>query len=570
MAQLAVMGLVTGVLAGGIVVLFRLVVEMSQAAYLPGGAADAFASLDPWLRLVVATLGGLLVGLIFHQLAPRNRQVGIVHVIERLAYHQAHLPLRNMVLQFIGGALSLASGHSVGREGPSVHLGAAAGSQLGLGIGLPNNSIRTLVGCGSAAAIAASFNTPIAGVIFAMEVILMEYTIAGFMPVILAAVAGAVVSQMVFGADTTFSVPTVAMHSLWELPWLVVIGLVLGLVAALFIHLVNTSSTWLHNHPFWLRTTLAGALTGVLALFIPQVMGSGYDTVDAILVGDIGLQLLLGIALLKLLASTLGLGLGLPGGLIGPTLVIGAAVGGALGLIGAELHPELASSPGFYAMIGMGAMMSATLQAPLAGLMALLELTGNPGIILPGMLTIVVANLLARELFHQESIFMALLHSRGLDYRNDAVAQAQRRIGVAALMERNFLESPRFVSRRAARDFLDLEPHWILIQGDAAEHPPQALLPAADLRAALAREEEESGEKNEDPESDDLDLMAIPAQRRELAPIGQQATAQEGIEVLRSSQAGALYILRAVPGKKRLPVYGVLTRERLEQDYGPL
>lgn len=550
--QLAALGVVSGLLAGAVIVAFRLVVDLGQALYLPGGRAEDFEALAPWSRLAAATAGGLLVGLLLQALAPAQRLVGVLHVMERLTYHQGHLPLRNLLVQFAGAAICLISGHSVGREGPSIHLGAASASQLGQRLGLPNNSIRTLVGCGTAAAIAASFNTPIAGVIFAMEVVMMEYTIAGFTPVILAAVSGTVLTRVVFGADTAFSVPPLDMASLWDLPWLVLMGLVLGTLAALFIRLFRASSTSLAGTPLWLRTTLAGGLVGLLAMLVPQIMGVGYDTVNGVLLGQVGLGLLLAITACKLLATTLGLGLGLPGGLIGPTLVIGAAAGGALGLLGGLLNPANASAPGFYAMVGMGAMMGATLQAPLAALMAMLELTGNPNIILPGMLVVVIASLVAREVFRQESIYLMLLRARGLDYRNDPVAQSLRRLGVAAVMERRFVECPLRLERAAAEQLLAENPHWLLVRdGDRAV----TLLPAADLARALREGSEDS-----------VDLLAIPARRRDLAPIHLRATLQEALETLEHSGAEVLYVQRTTaPLIQR--IYGVLTREAVEENY---
>lgn len=550
--QLAALGLVSGLLAGAVIIAFRLVIHLGQAAWLPDGQAEAFEAVEPWLRLAVATAGGLAVGLLLQALAPAHRLVGVVHVMERLSYHQGHLPVRNLLTQFVGAAICLVSGHSVGREGPSIHLGAAAGSQVGQRLGLPNNSIRTLVACGTAAAIAASFNTPIAGVIFAMEVVMMEYTIAGFTPVILAAVSGAVLTRAVFGDDTAFSVPPLDMLSLWDLPWLVVIGLVLGTLSALFIRLLSASSAALTTTPLWLRTTLGGAITGLLAMAVPQIMGVGYDTVNGVLLGQVGLGLLLAIAAFKLLATTLGLGLGLPGGLIGPTLVIGAAAGGALGVVGGMLNPEHASSPGFYAMVGMSAMMSATLQAPLAALMALLELTGNPNIILPGMLAVVIANLVTREVFHQDSIYLVLMRARGLDYRNDPVAQSLRRVGVAAVMERSYAECAPQVERAAAEQLLAGNPRWLLVREDGR---PLTLLPAADLARALS-----------DSEAHTFDLLAIPARRRDLAPIHLQASLQEAMEALQAGRAEVLYVQRTIaPFIQR--IYGVLTREAVEENY---
>lgn len=202
------------------------------------------------------------------------------------------MPLSNALVQFITGVIALASGQSGGREGPAIHLGAAGSSLIGHYMKLPNNSIRVIVGCGAAAAISASFNTPIAGVIFSMEVIIMEYTIAGFIPVILASVVAAVMNQLVFGSATAFDVPSVSMASLLDLPILVVEGAFIGVIAAVFVKMLLTTTRYAPEK-IWMRLLIAGALTGSTALVAPQILGIGYDTVNMAMVGDLGLTLLL-------------------------------------------------------------------------------------------------------------------------------------------------------------------------------------------------------------------------------------------------------------------------------------
>jgi CIC family chloride channel protein len=165
--------------------------------------------------------------------------MGVIHVMERLAYQEGYLPAKQAMMQFIGGAIAIISGHSVGREGPSIHLGSAAASLLGQWLRLPNNSIRTLVACGASAAIAASFNAPLAGVIFAMEVVKMEYTISGFTPVILAAVSATVLNRLVFESLPTFVVPELVLHSFWELGVIVGMGIGIGALAAGFTSLLS-------------------------------------------------------------------------------------------------------------------------------------------------------------------------------------------------------------------------------------------------------------------------------------------------------------------------------------------
>lgn len=554
---LAVLGLITGLLAGAVIVAFRLLVEGSQGSFLPGGEVENYEALPGWLRFTLPVIGGLVIGLIFRWTSGGIHMLGVARVIERLTYHQGYISLRELLLQFVGAALALISGHSVGREGPNVHLGAASGSLLGQRLSLPNNCIRTLVGCGTAAGISASFNTPLAGVIFALEVVMMEYTLASFIPVILAAVSADALSILFLGSDPLFRVPTHALSSLLEMPLVLVLGLAVGVAAAAFIQLYQYIGNQGKDLDFWWRTTLAGIIVGLCSLVMPQVMGVGYDTVNAAMLGELGLGLLLSLVLFKIVASAASGAFGIPGGMIAPSLFIGASVGGAVGVAADMLLPASDINPGFYALLGMGAMMGASLQAPLAGLTAMLELTHSPSVIMPGMLAIVVAALAASELFGKESIFITVLKASGRDYRTNPVLQTLRRIGVASVMRQNFARSDRMLSREQAEPLLADEPEWILIDQDGQPH---ALIRAVDLARHLQNKEEEEGGIEE------IDLMEIPAWREQVLPINLQATLQEALELLNKDPAEALYVERMnVPGISR--IYGILTREQIESAY---
>jgi H+/Cl- antiporter ClcA len=551
--QLAILGVICGLLTGIVIIAFRLLVEVSQSLFLPGADPENYEGLAMMWRFLLPLAGGLALGLVFHFLPAESRNVGVVHVMERLSYHQGRLPLRNAIIQFLGGALSIIAGHSVGREGPAIHLGAASGSVAGRYLGLPNNSLRVLAGCGVAAAIAAAFNTPLAGVVFAMEVVIMEYTVAGFAPVILAAVSATALSQIVYGSAPAFTVPNIALGSLLELPFILALGAAIGALAAAFIVITGLFAKTSKTVPVWARLTAAGALTGLLALLVPEIMSIGYDTVNAALLGQLALVTLGGIVLFKLLATAAGIGLGLPGGLIGPVLVLGATAGGILGIVGQALAPTEASTIGLYVLLGMGAMMAGALQAPLAALTAVLELTGNPNIIMPGMLAVIAATLTARVVFRQPSVFVVLLRSRGLDYRNDPVTQSLRRLGVGGRMDSHVTILPRTVDRDRAQAELALNPNWILVREDVKF---VALLPAVDLARTL----------KEQPEATEFDLLAIPAERSQVAGVLLQATLQEALEKLIATGAEAVYVSDDAPAGAE-HVYGVLTRERIERSY---
>ena len=410
--QLSLLGVGCGFAAGALMIAFRLAVEGAQRLFLPGGNPENYEGLEVLARVLLPLGGALAIGMLMHRLPSKAREVGPAHVLHALANNGARLPLVNAIVQWLGGAISIIAGHSVGREGPAIHLGAACGSLLGQRLALPEASLRVLVACGVAAAIAASFNTPLAGVVFAMEAIVMEYSVAGFAPVILAAVTATGLTRIFYGEDPAFQVPSLALRSLTELPYIVVVGLLIGAAASAFTASLAFFTRQSRRLPFWLAALGGGLATGLCALEAPQVMGIGYDTAGAALLGEIGFATLVAVAALKLVATTAGVGLGLPGGIIGPMLVIGATAGGALGIAGASLFPQYASSSGFYALIGMGAMMAGTLHAPLAALTAMLELTGNPGILWPGMLAAITAFATSRLVFRRQPVFEALLSAR--------------------------------------------------------------------------------------------------------------------------------------------------------------
>ena len=548
---LSLLGLFGGLLAGAVIVLFRLLIESVQAIYIPYGDVENFEALPGLLRFGLPVGGAILIALCFQWLNPRVRRVGVIHVMERLQYHEGHLPLKNLVTQFLTGAIALICGHSVGREAPSIHLGAASASLFGQSLKLPNNSIRTLVACGSAAAIAASFNTPLAGVIFAMEVVMMEYTIAGFTPVILAAVAATIMSRAVFGAGSVFYVPQLSLGSLWDLIYILLMGICLGALSAFFVASIRFFARLAAKVPVAVAIITAGTLVGIVAIEVPAVMGMGYDTVNAAILGDIAIHTLVLILLAKLIASSACVAVGIPGGLIGPTIVMGAMVGG-LFAYGGEYIPGLSSAHGLFVMLGMGAMMSAALQAPLAGLLALLELTANPYLILPAMLAVVSANITAREIFHQDSVFAMLMRDAGLDYRNDPISQSLRRTGVASVMNRSFVESEAEVDLESARGLLEATPQWIIVRSGEDN---RTLLPAADLARFL-----------EDHEASTIQLMEIPAQRRELATIHMQASLQEARVILEESGAEAVYVRRQI-APLTYRTFGVLLRQDVESSY---
>jgi len=570
---LSVMGLISGLLAGGVVILFRLFIESGVVLWHSETGSSDFETAPWWFRLTLPLAGGFLVGFVLHKVGKERRQVGVGHVLERMTFHQGYLSWRNALVQFVVGGLTLATGQSVGREGPGIHLGSTAGSWLGQQMKLPNNSIRILVGCGTAAAISASFNTPLAGVIFAMEVVMMEYTVASFIPLILSSVSAAILSRIVFGNNVAFTVPSLELVSLWEIPYFILLGLVIGSVASLFIKATAGVSNIAKNWSSWLKCGTAGTVVGIIALAAPQVMGIGYDTVNAALHGHLSLQILALAFVGKLLATIVCSGMSLPGGVIGPSMFIGAMIGGLLGSVGAWFMPEYASEYAFYSMIGMATMMSAVLQAPLAALMALLELTNNPNILLPGMLALVIANLVVSQLFKQPSIFESQMKVKGLEMRINPLSQFLRSVGVAGLMERKMAVHEKLISYQQAEQVLRDTPRWILITEDKV---PISLMAANDLARYIVESEAEEvarkeraeadGEEFVSRESEQIDLLRIPADRQDIASIYLQGTLEEALDTMDRESVDAVYIFRTTAPLTD-KIYGVLTRKVIESHY---
>ncbi len=559
--QLCVLGLVSGVITGTVMVAFRLLLEAGAVLYMPEGEPEAFEGLSPWLRALLPIVAVTLIGLLLYRQRSAARKLGVSHVIERLTYHQGRFPLRNWLNQWWVGVVSVLGGLSAGREGPAIHLGAAASSGLGLKLRLPNNSLRVLVACGTAAGISASFNTPIAGVIFAMEVVMMEYTLMSFMPVILASTMGALVAQVMYGNAPAFRIPEVALGSLMNLPWIVVIGLVIGLMAGLFIHI--SRSQRLQTLPLWLRLGVVGVGTGVLAWWFPEIQGIGYDSVAAALNNQLAINVLLALMVAKLLITAITVAGGVPIGIIGPVLVAGAATGALGGMLGGWLWPEKAADPGIYAMLGMAAMMGAVLQAPLAALMALLELTHTPTIMLPGMLVVVVACLTSRQLTGCEGFFISSVRY-GLHPLQQPLMQALSRVSVPAVMERQLVRTERMVTLNQARRLLEANPMWLVIERSSEDKPVLGLKAAELARWLLEHDKALDGEVP--PEDELIDLLEIPGQRLEMAPIGLQATLSEAFLKLQDSALGALYVVHGYRPKQQR-ISGIITRGAIERYY---
>jgi CIC family chloride channel protein len=416
-ARILLAAVLAGVLGGGAAIAFREAVRLINAlvyGFDVEQMASAAQGLAWWWPPLVLGLGGLAVGLYVHYVLPERRPQGVADVIEATALHGAGLNLRHGLTTGLGAALGLGFGASVGREGPVVHLGASLAAWLGRVLAAPTSARRVLLGSGVAAAVAASFNAPLAGVFFALEVVVGRFAFAAFAPVALGATAGTLLSHLRYGADPAFVVPqNWGLVSLSELPAFLILGLLAALAAWLFVF-----STFLVDGAFRrlacprvLRPAVAGLAVGGLAILDPRILGVGYEATSTVLAGGLGLWDLVLLGALKVAATALCLGSGFVGGVFSPSLFLGCMLGGAFGLVAAAIQPELASAHGAYALVGMGAVAGAVLGAPISTAVMMVELTGDFAFTVMVLSATVLASLGARGL-GLRSFFHAQLERR--------------------------------------------------------------------------------------------------------------------------------------------------------------
>lgn len=433
--QICLLAIVGGFASALLVILFTLTIEELQQLYLI--KRDNYITLDGVSRFDLPIIGSLTILLFAWLTGYQYLRTGIPFVLHRLKVAHGVIPFKNTLNQFFGSAVALASGFSVGREGPAVHLGAAASSYIGSLLTLPHNSIRTLCACGIAAGIAATFNTPIAAVLFVMEVIMREYKIHIFIPVMLASLVGSLVTRSVFDVSHNFEyfdkIELIPQH---YIP-LIILAVLLGSLAAAFNKTLVTvikHSEKIHIIP---RLILAAIITGSLGYLVPGAMGVGSGAIDVSLANNWHIGLLLSLLLAKFLMTTFALGLGIPGGIVGPIIGIGAIAGGLGGALVMQIIPGEHLGNDFILM-GMAGFMAATLNAPLAALLAVVELSGQLEIILPAMIVITVASIISGQLFNNRSVFIMQLDVQGLAYRKPPIEKTLQRIGILSLMIKTF------------------------------------------------------------------------------------------------------------------------------------
>lgn len=424
---LGVLSLIVGMLAGYGALLLRFGIEWVSRVWTNESSwSDAIAQIHWSIYLIAPVTGGLIVGWINTHWLPSDQARVIPGVIESLSVRGGKITAKKTGGELVANIVSVGSGASMGREAPTVALGASLASLLGQWAKLNEKQMRTLVGCGVAAGIAASFNAPIAGVLFALEVILADYAIATFTPIVMSAVIATVITRAELGNFPVFTIPEFRLVSSWEIPAYVGLGIFCGLLAVVTVKAMPIARQWFDQHVAKrsLRPAAAGLMLGLCALVVPQIMSIGYGIVDGILLENVstdilgvGLPLALFLVLLlvmKILTSVICSGGGFGGGMIGPSLFIGATAGALYGGIVHDLFPTWSESYGAYALVACGAMLAATVQAPMSSILMLFELSNDYHIMVPLMTACVVAALVKRT-FGSGSVITEALQEKGVD-----------------------------------------------------------------------------------------------------------------------------------------------------------
>ncbi|MFP6640223.1 MAG: chloride channel protein, partial [Myxococcota bacterium] len=421
-------------LAGALgAVAFRVMIRAVQAVAFGGteGVQDFLAvgwlaePEDPihWARelswywkIAIPALGGLMVGPLIWFFAREARGHGVPEVMKAVALRGGVIRGRVAAIKAFASALSIGTGGSVGREGPIIQIGSAVGSRLGQLLGLNSAGIRTLVGCGAAAGIAATFNAPIAGAIFAAEIIVGHFAVTQFTPIVISSVVATVLSRVLLGNYPAFHVPEYQIVNPFELLPYLATGVVAGLVAVAFIRTLGTAEKTFERvrMPEYLKACLGGALVGVIALQLPEVYGVGYTTITLALAGTLSALTMAALVGAKIVATSITIGSGGSGGVFAPSLFLGAMSGGVVGTLVERYFPGATASSGAYALVTMGAVVAATTHAPISAIIIIFELTQTIDII-PALMTACVVSSLISQLLERDSIYTSKLRRQGID-----------------------------------------------------------------------------------------------------------------------------------------------------------
>jgi CIC family chloride channel protein len=437
---MVLVSVVIGLLGGFCAVGFRLLIQLLNEVFWREGqyTLDYLYSLPFWWRVLAPALGGLVVGFIVYRFAREAKGHGVPEVMEAVAIRGGRIRPRVVVAKMFASGICIASGGSVGREGPIVQIGSALGSTIGQWLKADQQRLRTLVGCGAAAGIAGTFNAPVAGALFAVEIILGDFGVAQFSPIVISSVAATVVSHQFLGDFPAFEVPAYSLVNANELFAYAALGILAGFVALAFIRtLYKTEDVFdkLRLHPV-LKAGLGGALVGIVGIWLPHVFGVGYEAINEALNGTMVWYVMVVLVVVKVMTVSVTIGSGGSGGIFAPSLFIGAMLGGAVGTVVNSIWPASTAGPGAYALVGMGAVVAGGTHAPITAILIIFELTNEYKIILPLMISCIIATLLATRL-QGGSIYTLKLLRRGIDIHRGRAVNVLAPVSVKEVMQQD-------------------------------------------------------------------------------------------------------------------------------------
>lgn len=437
-----IVAIIIGVIAGYAAVGIRfLIEEFSHLSYPGDGNVLENIMSNPWYVIIlVPTIGGLIVGPLIYFFAPEAKGHGVPEVMQAILLKGGRIRPRVALVKALASAITIGTGGSVGREGPIIQIGASIGSTVGQFFKIPSKKLKTLVACGAAAGIAAAFNAPIAGALFAVEIILMDFAVAQFSPIVISSVMATVISHSFEGNLAAFNVTAYEYASPYELGFYFVLGALCGLASYLFIKILYFSEDFFDNKfnfPEYLKPVIGGLGIGIMALVFPQVMGVGYDSINSALHGDMIWYIALALVFLKIIATSLTLGSGGSGGIFAPSLFMGAMLGFFFGNLVNHFFPDITAGPGAYALVAMGGLVAGTTRAPITAIIIVFELTYDYEIILPLMITAIVSTILSSYL-SRESIYTLKLLLRGINLKEGAETNVMESIPVEDIYHKKF------------------------------------------------------------------------------------------------------------------------------------
>lgn len=442
--QFWIIALCIGIAAGFAALLFRKGIHWLQSTLY--GAEDltrlhTFANTLPWYWLVIIpTIGGLVVGIILNKFTPDGRVRSVADVIEGAALHEGRVERKAGIASAFASLITLSSGGSTGREGPVVHIAGMIATWVSVRINADGITGRDLLGCAVAAAVSASFNAPIAGALFALEVVLRHFAVHAFAPIVIASVAGTVINRLEFGDVTEFTLNTgTALQFYQELPAFLILGGLCGLVAVALMWTIfwaDDMASHLQEDlriPRWLRPAISGALLGILAIWFPHIIGVGYETTSAALTGNLLLHEAVVFAVLKVIAVSITMAGRMGGGVFSPSLMVGALTGLAFGMIATAIFPDVSGTTTLYALAGLGAVAAAVLGAPISTTLIVFEMTGDWQTGLAVMVAVSISTALSSRLV-DGSFFLTQLERRNVHIAAGPQAYLLAMCGVGKVM----------------------------------------------------------------------------------------------------------------------------------------